>query len=208
MHKKIWTVNEEIGNIVFLIFVSIIWYVLILASIKQNGFQPLVVLFIIVGLLFPFQTVRMLQKMVYFRKRHAKCVQEGHPQKGKIVNIVREHIVEPNSKSKNTLTWYFLIIEMFDSNTGMSQRIMSDPYRIPLHKYLGAPYVKVYTDSTGEQYVIDGFQLKENPGEPGITLENPNIYQKDVNGPQIFRKVIAVVFLIWILLLVLGIVRK
>ena len=58
-------------------------------------------------------------------------------------------------------TFYFMIIEVVDPQTGAVQTIKSDPYRIPLQKYIGSPYVQVYTDRTGWKHVVDGFQLKE-----------------------------------------------
>ena len=179
-----------------------------MGNILREGLQPFIMIYLSAVLLLQFQAVRMVQKAVYYRRLHAQCVEEGHPKKGKIVNIVREYYVDSNSRNRQYITYYFLIIEVFDSNTGVSQRIKSEPYRIPLHKYLGAPYVKVYTDSTGWHHVIEDFQLKENRSEPGITLENPNIYLKDFNSPHPFQKVISAVILIWILLFVLGIFRK
>lgn len=208
MHKKIRTANEEIGNVVFLILFTIVWYAGLLGNILREGFQPFILIFLAAGLLLPFQAVHMVQKAVYYRRLHAQCVEAGHPQKGKIVNIVREYYVDSNSRNRQYITYYFLIIEVFNSNTGVSQRIKSAPYRIPLHKYLGAPYVKVYTDSTGWHHVIEDFQLKENRSEPGITLENPNIYLKDFNSTHPFQKVIVAVILIGMLLFVFGVFRK
>lgn len=78
------------------------------------------------------------------------------------MNIVREYYDEYDSKNRRRrIAYYFLIVDMVDSATGTVQTIKSEPYRIPLYKYLASPYVQIYTDKTGWKHVIDGLQLKK-----------------------------------------------
>lgn len=205
MHKKIWTVNEEIGSVVYLILFTILWYAGLLGYILRVGYRSFILIFLAVGLMFPYRAVCMAKKAVYYRKLHAQCVQNGHPQNGKIVNIVCEYYGALYEQERRNF-YCFLIIKVFDSNIGISHRIKSEPYRIPLHKYLGSPYVKVYTDSTGRHHIIEEFRLKEDRSEPGITLENSNAHLKYFENLLMLAKVIAAVFLIGMLLFVVGVV--
>ena len=93
-----------------------------------------------------------------------------------------------------------MIIEVVDPQPGAVQTIKSDPYRIPLQKYIGSPYVQVYTDRTGWKHVVDGFQLKEKRSDPDIPLENSNVYLNDFNEPTIFIKIITgIIFILFFL---------
>lgn len=200
MRKKIRTADEEMGNIGFLIFFTVLWYSGILSGIFRDGFDTTLLLFLAVGLMVPIQAVRMIQKAVYFRNFHRQCMNEGHPQQGRIVNITREYYDDYENNRRNRRTYYFLIVEIVDPETGIYNTIKSEPYRIPIYKYLASPYVQVYTDRTGWKHVIDGFQLKSSRSEPDIPLENSNVYLKDFNkNPAILHWIFVIIFVIMML---------
>lgn len=207
MRKKIYTADEEFGNVYYLIFFLLIWYYLLFQNVIRTGFQLFLVPFFLAGVLILYQIFRTIQKALYFRSFHRKCMEESIPVQGRIVNVVREYYDEYTSRRRQRSIYYFLIVEIIDPETGVVNRIKSDAYRIPVYKYLAAPQVQVYTDRSGWKHVIDGFQLKQSRTEPDIPLENSNVYLKDFNEPTVFFKIITVLFLIFSAIQVLGIFK-
>ena len=204
MHKAIYTVEEDLSGVTYLIFFAILWYSFLLRVTITSGFQTRILLFYAAGILVLYQIVRRFQKAFYYRRFHRQCMQESTPLKGRILNIVREYYDEyyedSDGRRRRRQTFYFMIIEVVDPQTGAVQTIKSDPYRIPLQKYIGSPYVQVYTDRTGWKHVVDGFQLKEKRSDPDIPLENSNVYLKDFNEPTIFIKIITgIIFILFFL---------
>ena len=207
MRKKIRTADEEMRNVGYLILFSILWYSQILSSIARDGFHTTLLIFLAAGLKPLIQVFRMIQKAMYFRNFHRQCVNESRPQQGRIVKITREYYDDYQESRRYRRTYYFLIVETVDPETGIANTIKSEPYRIPVYKYLGSPYVQVYTDRTGWKHVIDGFQLKNSRSEPDIPLENSNVYLKDFNKtPSILNWIFIIIFVL-ILLQSFGVLK-
>lgn len=207
MRRKIRTANETMDGVIVLLFFTWVWYTILIKNIILGGFQTSLLIFLIAGVLIPAQAVKKIQKALYYRKLHEQCVREQCPSQGRIVNIVREYSDEYDSRNRRRrMTYYYLIIEVTDPDTGTVQTIKSEPYRCPLHKYLASPYVQVYTDQTGWKHVVDGFQLKANRNEPDIPLENSNVYLKDFNQSSVLFQVIFIVVLVLMVFQILGII--
>ncbi|MDO4311894.1 MAG: hypothetical protein Q4C52_02285 [Eubacteriales bacterium] len=206
MRRKIRTVNEEMDSVLGLILFACVWYIILIKNILTVGFHAGFLIFLIGGILPLAQAVRKVQKALYYRKFHQQCMQERSPSQGRIVNIVREYYNEYDSRNRRRrIPYYFLIVEVTDFVTGSVQTIKSEPYRIPLYKYLASPYVQVYTDQRGWKHVIDGFQLKHSRTEPDIPLENSNVYLRDFQEHTVLFKAIYVIILVLIVFQILGI---
>ena len=208
MHKSIYTVDEDLYGVSYMICFAVIWYAAIFRFTLASGFQAGLLLFYAAGLLLLYQICRKFQKAFYYRRFHRQCMQESVPQQGRIINIVREYYDDyyddSDGRRRRRQTFYFLIIEMIDAQTGAVQTIKSEPYRLPLYKYIGSPYVKFYTDRTGWKHVIDGFQLKQSRHDPDIPLESSNVYLKDFNEPTIFVKIVTgIIFILFFLQIIL-----
>ena len=65
MRKKIHTANEEVRNIGFLIFFSVLWYSQLFGMIAAGGFHATLLIFLLAGLLPLGGAVRMVQKLVH-----------------------------------------------------------------------------------------------------------------------------------------------
>lgn len=208
MRRRIRTADEEMNGILFTIAFTVLWYGTLIHSILLSGFHAGLMIFLVAGIMVPAQAVRTVQKALYHRRFHKQCMNECYPQKGRIVNITREYYDTYDSRDRRRrITYYFLIIEIVNVETGAMQRIKSSPYRMPIHKYLASPYVQVYTDKTGWKYVIDGFELKKNRNEPDIPLEDSNVYLKDFNQPTAFVKIIFIAVLVLMILQSMGILH-
>lgn len=209
MRRKIYTVDEEMNGTAFQLLFMLIWYLGIFRMILGSGFTPGFLIFLLGGLMIPYQVFRRIQKALYHRKLHAQIMQESAPQQGRIVNVTREYYLDENSSSRNRrqITYYYLMIEVVDAYTGVMQTIKSDPYRLPVYRYLASPLVQVYTDRSGWKHVIDGFQLKRSKNEPNIPLENPNLYMKDFQQAPMFMRVINTAILILMLMMILGVIK-
>lgn len=208
MRKKIRTADEELNGVFYTMIFVLIWYVFIIRYIIANGFHSSLLIFLIGGVLPLIQGVRTVQKALYYRRFHRQCMEMSYPRRGRIVNVTREYYDTYDSDHRrHRLTYYFLIIEVVDPQTSVLQTIKSSAYRIPVHRYLGSPYVQVYTDQTGWKYVIDGFELKNKRSDPDIPLENQNVYLKDFSQPPIVFKVLFAAVLVLFFLQALGILH-
>lgn len=209
MRRKIYTADEEMNGTAFQFVFMLIWYIGIFRMILSGGFAPSFLIFLLGGLMIPYQIFRRIQKALYHRKIHDQIMQESAPQQGRIVNVTREYYLDENSSGHRSrqITYYYLMIEVVDAYTGVMQTIKSDPYRLPVYRYLSSPIVQVYTDRSGWKHVIDGFQLKRRKDEPNISLENPNLYMKDFQQAPVFMKIINIAILILMLMMFLGILK-
>ena len=208
--KKIWTAEEEMRGVPYLIIFSVVWYVLLINMIISGGFHSSLLIFFLAGVMPVYQTVRVIRTAVSARRFHRQCMQENRPQQGRIVNITREYQYggSNSGSTRGRIIYYYLTVEITDPVTGMVQTVKSAPYRVPLHRYLSSPVVQVYTDRSGWKHVIDGFQLKSSRNEPGILEGNPNISGKDFEEAPLLIRLIPVLILLIILLRILGILRS
>lgn len=174
MKTKIRTANEEInGWISPLIFLAI-YAIFFIYQVNESGMTESTILLMFFGLLFPLQFLKVVRRSFRFRQLHEHFVKEYKPQKGRIYNITKE-LPKADQASK---IHYYLHIEMLNAAGNTVRKIKSEPYYLPLHKYLASPEVDVYYDNQNKYFVVDGFQLKENENDPDIELENTNVYDE------------------------------
>lgn len=79
--------------------------------------------------------------------------------------------------------------------TGISTVIQSQGYRCPIHRYLGSPDVKIYTDQSGWKHCLEDFHWKEHRSDPDI-FNYPREFEETRMGTGLFGQIIFVVILI------------
>ncbi len=199
--RKIYTKNESLGNIWFLIVFVILWYASLLGNMAKNNFSSIgtTSIFLVAGILPLGMLIQSTRKALYYRRLHRQCMNRS-PRKGKIISCVRGSYRETTSKGGSRRVYeYYLKIEVYDAETMIPTTIQSEAYSWPVYRVLSSPDVDVYTDETGWNYVIDGFHYKTSRKEPDIFVESAFDKAPGQNSQRLF----SVVFLVIVILMVL-----
>lgn len=106
MKRKIRTADEEMGNVLYIVLFSTLWYVSIINTIIKTGFHTSLLIFLLAGLLPLMQTAHTIRKTLYYRRLHEQCVRESRPERGRIINITREYSDEYNGNHRRRSTYY------------------------------------------------------------------------------------------------------
>ncbi len=194
LKRKLYTANEEIGFkvIPIVIFVGV-WYGFLIQSFRADGFIAGLIPHYIAGLAVAFYTGKNVRRALIQRLRHREIMKTVQPLQGRILDIKLEQTRRGSGKRMRIISWYYLEVQVMDSNTGLVRSIISDPYHFPPQRYLASPMVDVYIDESGWHPVIDGFQLKQRRSDPDIPLMSASSY---LNGGS---KIILVLnILLWI----------
>ena len=142
MKRKIRPAEEEIGNVVPGVLFSIFWYCSIGGIILRGGFQLMLVIFLIAGVLPVFQAVTSIRRALFYRKQRAEAIALGNAAYGTIIGVIRQDVPYYTSGEHRHLRYrryYFLNVQMTDPMTGISSEIQSQGYRKPIHRYLSSP---------------------------------------------------------------------
>lgn len=196
MSHKILPIKEEIRGGIPVILFCLFWYYNIISVIVRGGFTVQHSIFLVAGLI-PVVTIGMQAKRAFFYRRQRKEAKAlGNVVQGKIVNVVRKTMVVDNERNGGRFQYnYFLTVEITDPCTGIANEFESEAYRKPLHHYLSSPYVQVYTDETGWQHYIEGFQLKANKNDPDI-FPGRREYEPSTLGQSAIPIIIAIIILL------------
>lgn len=205
--RKLYTANEEFRGVTYSVLFTCIWFAGIIRFILHSGWDGTMLLFLLAGFALMIQTGRMIQKAMYYRRFAREVKANSRPMRGRIVNIMKQMQREYDGQRITRCNYYYIIVEITNPENGTSMRIRSEPYRIPVYKYLAEPYVDVYVDSTGWKYILDGFVLKKSKKEPDIPLEQSNVYLRDFVETPVILKVILLIIVFLFLLNILGVLR-
>lgn len=198
MKHKIRPADEEFTNCIPSLAFSVLWYVSIGKQLIQT-FDPSLLLFIIAGLLPLYVGVQSIRKALFYRNQRAQAIARGHAVHGRITGVVRKMI--PYSGKNGRLRfqkYYYLQVELYSAVNGTMQVIESQAYRRPIHRYIAAPQVMVYTDSSGFRHYIEEIQWKTSRKQPDILPYPPDFDETQSNFP--FFQVIFVLIVVGMLL--------
>ena len=92
MKRVIRPAEEEIGNVVPGILFSIFWYCSIGGIILRGGFQLMLVIFLIAGILPVFQAVTSIRRALFYRKQRAEAIALGNATYGTITGVTRQDV--------------------------------------------------------------------------------------------------------------------
>lgn len=200
-------VQEELGGPIYSGAVCIIWYMIVAAWILGGGFRMNQILFILAGLFPLYGAIVGTKRAIFYRKQRKRAINRGNPSQGKIVNVVRT--LERNHTSNRESAryrryhyFYYLEVEITDPVTGVANVIRSDAYSQSIDRYLGSPYVQVYTDESGWRYFLEDFQMKKRSSDPDIFPGAPR-YRESLWGKRIMQVVLALLFMCTLLYILL-----
>ena len=203
MKRKIRPAEEEIGNVSFLFLFVILWYSGLAASIMASGFYITQLLFLAAGLLPIHTAVTMIRRAFFYRKQREDAIAYGHSQLGRIQSVLRQDVPYYSGKH-HTLRYhryYYLDVELVDPATGVTNIIRSQGYRKPIHRYLAADTVRVYTDRSGWKYYLEDFRFKERMSDPGIFDGRPLEFEETAAGNG---RVVQIIFIIVFILILVS----
>ncbi len=193
--KKIRPASHELGGVAYSLVFSLVWYASLLRIILAGGFQFILILFLLVGLLPLEMAVRQMHRAFRARRAHQRALEEITPLPGTIVSIQRAAVPVSRSRGRVSYTWqYSLLVEFWEPGAAAPRQITSEPYRMPVPNYLASTEVNVYPLPDGWHFVLDGFRLKQNPRDPGPF---PQVEHGSYLAPLI--RVLMVVFLLYFL---------
>lgn len=202
MKRKIRPAEEEIGNVSFLFLFVILWYSGLAASIMASGFYITQLLFLAAGLLPIHTAVTMIRRAFFYRKQREDAIAYGHSQLGRIQSVLRQDVPYYSGKH-HTLRYhryYYLDVELVDPATGVTNIIRSQGYRKPIHRYLAADTVRVYTDRSGWKHYLEEFQFKAHRNDPGAFDDRPMEFDETAAGNGRFVQLIFAVIVILMIL--------
>lgn len=195
MKKHIRPAQEEMHGNIYTIIFMIVWYGIIFRTVIVNGFQANLLIFLVGGLLPLLAVARETQRALFYRREHQRAIQGGRMQRGKITGYSRKAVASEGKNGRSRYrTYYFLQVEIYNSDNGAVSQFLSQAYSKPIHKYLGGSSVTVYTDESGWHRYLDDFQWKERRSDPDIF--NSSREWDGSGGLNTAIRVIAVVVLI------------
>lgn len=198
MKRVIRPAEEEIGNVIPNILFSILWYCSIGGIILRGGFQLMLLIFLIAGILPVYQAVNSIRRALFYRKERARAIALGNVAYGTITGVTRQDVPYYTSGEHRHLRYqryYYLSIQMTNPLTGISSEIQSQGYRKPIHRYLSSPQVKIYTDQSGWKHYLEDFQWKQHRNDPDI-FNYPREFEDVHIGSERFGQIIFVIILI------------
>lgn len=198
MKRVIRPAEEEIGNVIPLILFGILWYCTIGGIIIRGGFQFPLLIFLIAGMLPLIQAVNSIRRALFYRRQRAKAIALGSAAYGTITGVTRQDVPYYTSGKHRHLRYrryYYLTVQMTDPVTGMSSEIRSQGYLKPIHRYLGSPRIRIYTDQSGWKHYLEDFQWKQHRNEPDI-FSYPKEFEEVHIGTERFGQIIFVIILI------------
>ena len=80
------------GGVVTTLLFSVLWYSAIGGSILQNGFHTVFFVFLIAGLMLPYQAVTSIRRALFYRRQRSDAIAHGDSCRGKIVGITRQEV--------------------------------------------------------------------------------------------------------------------
>ena len=178
MKRVIRPAEEEIGNVVPGILFSIFWYCSIGGIILRGGFQLMLVIFLIAGVLPVFQAVTSIRRALFYRKQRAEAIALGNAAYGTITGVTRQDVPYYTSGEHRHLRYrryYFLNVQMTDPMTGISSEIQSQGY--------------------GWKHYLEDFQWKQHRNDPDI-FNYPREFEEVHIGSERFGQIIFVIILI------------
>lgn len=199
MKRSIRPAEEEIGNIFPLILFSILWYTLIGNTIISGSFQPMLLMFLVAGLLPLYQIFNNIRRAFFYRRQRSEAIALGNVSHGTITGVTRQDIPSYTSGRRRNLQYrryYFLNVQMTDPFTGISSEIQSQGYRKPIHRYLSSPQVKIYTDQSGWKHYLEDFQWKQHQNDPDIFHYPKEFEEVHIGTEQVGQIIFVVIFLI------------
>lgn len=203
MKRVIRPAEEEMGGVVTTLLFSVLWYSAIGSFIFQSGFQTIFLVFLIAGLMLPYQAVTSIRRALFYRRQRSDAIAHGDSCRGKIVGITRQDVPYYSTGKHRQLRYrryYYLEVEMTDPDTGISSRIQSQGYRRPIHRYLGSDRVTVYTDKSGWKHYLEEFQWKEHRSDPDI-FDYPREFEEVHLGSE---RVGQIIFAVVVILMILN----
>jgi len=196
MKRQIRIADEEVGNILPTLLFSIVWYVLIFYQMKNN-YKPTLIIFLVSGIMPLYTIIKQFQRAFFYRRQRKAAVLSADKRVGHITGIIKKRIPYTNRKGNIRYnTFYYLRVDVINPS-GTIQEIESQPYSKPIHHYIGATAVNVYTDSSGFKYYIEDIQWKTNKNDPDI-FQLPEEFDEKYQFPMG-----NIVFVLFILLLLL-----
>ena len=199
-HRRFRPAQEELSKVILSTLFCCVWYALLLSDYIRLGFRSGDLIFIVAGLPFILTTAINAKSAMFYRKQRKDAIKLGHVRPGRIVEVITTTERERSRRRYVTVYYYSFEVEVTDPLTGASMTISSDPYDQPIHRYLGSPSVKIYTDSTGWKHYLEDFQLKKHHSDPGIF---PN--DKRFNAPLWGRSVYNIIYVVLLGLLLLNV---
>lgn len=201
-NRRFRPAQEELTQVILGGLLCCVWYAILLEQFLRDKFRSDMLIFMLAGLPLLYTTVIDAQRAFFYRKQRKNAIQLGHVRKGQLVNVLRTSEVQRTRRGQRTINYYFYEVEVTDAYTGASAIIKSDAYNRPIHRYLGSPEVKVYTDSTGWKHYLEEFQLKEHRSDPDIFPEAPRF-----KAPLWGRSVYNIIYILLLALMLFRIFR-
>ncbi len=196
--KEIRTAAEEAGGLFYTLLFSAVWYVSIFQVVFRGGFQPVLILFLLAGLLPLEAALRQFRRARNARAIHQRALAEITPFPGTIRAVQRAAVPVSHSRGRVSYAWqYQLQVEFQVPGDPAPRQITSEPYRMPISNYLASTEVDVYPLPDGWHFVLDGFHRKENPRDPGPFPMMEHSYG------SFLARLIFVLFLLYILFQIL-----
>ena len=203
--RNIRPAEEEIGTVLPVILFSAIWYGSLGSLIFRSGFEISLLLFLIAGILLPYQAVTNIRRALFYRKQRADAIALGRAAAGRITSVTRQSVPCSSGRHGSTRyrTYYFPNVEMSDPVTGAIVTIQSQGYRLPIHRYLRSDQVKVYTDRSGWKHYLEDFQWRERRSDPDLFGPPREFEETSFGGGRI----VQIIFVVILILMLLQIFR-
>lgn len=190
-------VEEEVRGFGAQMLFIILWYSTIAGEILRGKFNTNYLIFLVAGLLPVFSLIRFSQSAYSYRQQRREAIRLGNASPGRIINVIRKTESQGDGRNNRTyMHYYYLTVEIMNPETGIAMEFESSAYRIPVHRYLASPYVRVYTDETGWKHYIEGFQFKKNKHEPDILGDNGELDDGSFMGTKIIQTIIFVMIVL------------
>lgn len=205
--RKLHTAEEEFRGAWYSLLFSLIWYAGLLRMIFQNSFSSEYLFFLLAGLIPLHQGVRVIQRGLRYRRYARRVKSFAQPRQGTIVGLTRKPEIRNSGRHTRCINLLYLDVEIYDPQTGRSTRITSEPYRIPICRYLAGPKVDVYVDESGWKYVLDGFELKKRKNDPGYFDGKLGPILENDSNDSAFVRVIIFGMMVMMFLRILGVLH-
>lgn len=204
MSRRIRPAEEEVGNIIPTILFMFLWYSGLLGIIASTGFDTMLLLFLVAGLIPLYSVVTSIRRALFYRRQRAEAIAGGQSCTGKIRSVVRQD--QPyldhthDHRRIRYRRYYYLEVDMINPDTGVTNTIRSQGYSKPIHRYLSSNKVRVYTDKSGWKYYLEDFQWKQHKNDPDI-FDYPKEFEDTIMGQG---NIIQIIFIVIMILMVLN----
>lgn len=204
MRKKVWTANEEFGNLRFILLFIILWYSGLIKGMLSSGFQPFLIVFLAAGVVPVYTAALQVRRVLFYRRKRAAAIAWGDCVPGRIVGyMARKQPYYSQSGRGGRIqyrNYYYYQVVIVEPSTGVENTLQSDGYSRPVHQKLSSDRVKVYRDKSGWGCYLEELQFKKHRSDPGILSAEPREFEDTLAGSGNFLQTLICIVMVLVIL--------